>query len=557
MYATSRNTTLISAATRRQLRDVLRVANNIFRYGGLRAALLVVGLLSVCPNPARAATRYFDVNGTTTGSGVTAGGSYSWEGNFWNANNTTGTGATTAWTEGDFARFSAGTDANTLTYTITASSNHTFAGMQLNANSGANVNINGAPGVVLSIASGDQGFLVGVPTTDNLRINATLGGTGRIVWQGTGSLFLLGNNTFTGGLLFNAGSGVNFNNDNSFGTGALTWGVASQVLAAPTATVPMNVGNAMVTRAASTLIMATFAQPVTFSGGWTLATGGTSTLDVRNGTVATISGAISGTSTSALTKGGTTGTGTLILAGANTYGGGTNINIGTLELMGPSATLGTGNVTATGAGTLLKFDSGVHNAVSNAATLSVTNNATMTLSSGVNDALGDNSTLSLSNNALLNLGDGVNERVGFLSLDTAFQPAGTYGSSQSNAVNKLDLYFTGTGMITVGPAILPGDYDNNGVVDAADFVVWRKNVGQPSQTLPNDTTGLIIGNAQYNLWRSNFGSTTPIPGSGSVNNNTAVPELSSIALLLLGLLAASTNRSIMSINGFLQLSRRR
>ena len=349
------------------------------------------------------------------------------------------------------------------------------------------MNINTAPGVVLSIAAGDQGFLVGTPTTDNLKINATLGGTGRIVWQGTGSLYLLGNNTFSGGVLFNAGSGINFNNDNSFGTGTLTWGVASQVLAAPTATVPMNIANPMVTRSASTLIMATFAQPVTFSGPWTLNTG-TSTLDVRAGTVATISGSIGGTATSVLTKGGTTGTGTLKIAGANTYGGGTNVSIGTLELSAPSATLGTGNVTETGAGTLLAIDSGVTDAIGNAATLSI------------------------SNSAIMNLGAGVNERVGFLSLDTAFQPNTTYGSSLSNAVVKLDQYFSGTGILTVGPSILAGDYDNNGVVDASDYVLWRANVGQPSQTLPNDTTGVIIGDAQYNQWRSNFGNTVPVTG---------------------------------------------
>ena len=37
---------------------------------------------------------------------------------------------------------------------------------------------------------------------------------------------------------------------------------------------------------------------------------------------------------------------------------------------------------------------------------------------------------------------------------------------------------------------LPGDFDASGVVDAADYVVWRKVNGTP---------------AGYNLWRSNFG----------------------------------------------------
>ena len=106
-------------------------------------------------------------------------------------------------------------------------------------------------------------------------------------------------------------------------------------------------------------------------------------------------------------------------------------------------------------------------------------------------------------------------------MDTAFQPSRTYGSSLSDAVNKLDMYFSGTGILTVGPPILAGDYNSNGIVDAADYVTWRENVGQPSQTLPNDTTGVIIGDAQYNLWRSNFGNTVPVPGSGLVHSVAA------------------------------------
>src|SRR4029078_4281133 len=164
-----------------------------------------------------------------------------------------------------------------------------------------------------------------------------------------------------------------------------------------------------------TLIMADFAQPVTWGGGWTLANG-TSTLDVRSNANTTISGVIGGTDgTSALTK---ISPGKLTLTATNTYAGGTTVSGGTLDLSGASASFGTGNVSATGSGALLAIDSGVTNAISNSATLS------------------------LSNNAVLNLAVGVNERVGFLSLDTALQPNTTYGSSQSNAVVKLDMYFS-------------------------------------------------------------------------------------------------------------------
>jgi autotransporter-associated beta strand protein len=337
------------------------------------------------------------------------------------------------------------------------------------------------------------------------------------VLNGTaGSLYLYGNNTFIGGLDLNTTAALNFNNANSFGAGPIRWGFnagsgTAFAVAAPAAAAPITIANPMQTKSASTLTMASFAKPVTWSGAWSLAAG-TSTLAVQTGVDTTISGIISGADgTSALAK---SAAGKLTLSNTNAYAGGTTISGGTLEMSGASATLGSGNVFVSGNGTSLAIDSGVTNALS------------------------DTATVSLSGFATMNVGAGVNDRVSTLILDGAQQPNGTYGSSQSGAVNKLDFYFAGTGVITVGPSILAGDYNNDGVVNAADYVVWQNNIGQPSQTLPNDTTGVIVGAAQYNLWQSNFGDTVPAPGAGSSLGGAAVPEPSSVALLVLGLIAA-------------------
>ena len=53
---------------------------------------------------------------------------------------------------------------------------------------------------------------------------------------------------------------------------------------------------------------------------------------------------------------------------------------------------------------------------------------------------------------------------------------------------------------------LAGDYNNNGIVDAADYVLWRN--GGPLQNDP--TAGVQPGD--YNIWRANFGRTA---GAGS------------------------------------------
>jgi autotransporter-associated beta strand protein len=477
--------------------------------------------MGLVANHAQATNEYFDVNGSTTGSGVVSNGTYTFEASNFNTSNTGGAGTITAWPNGNnFMRFSANTDANDSNFTVTAGASHTFAGMVLQADGGGTITIASSGGAVLTMfsTSGGQGFFVGDKNTQNLLITATIGGDAitPLVWQGSittggtatsGTLSLYGNNTFAGGVNLNSTGALNFNNANSFGSGPIRWSYTNPnatvfTLAAPIISSPLTITNPMITKAANTLTMTEFAQPVTWSGAWTLASG-TSTLDIRSNANTTISGIISGTN-GALAK---TSTGTLTLTAANTYTGGTTISNGTLELSGASARLGTGNVTITGSGSFLKINNGVADGLNNAATLSI------------------------ANGGLLNLTAGVTERVTSLSLDTVFQPNGTYGSSQSIAANKFDDYFTGTGILTIGPPILAGDYNSNGFVDAADYVTWRENVGQPSQTLANDTTGQLTGNAQYVLWRSNFANTTAVPGS-QLDQSAAVPEPASTGLLV-------------------------
>lgn len=52
-----------------------------------------------------------------------------------------------------------------------------------------------------------------------------------------------------------------------------------------------------------------------------------------------------------------------------------------------------------------------------------------------------------------------------------------------------------------------GDYNNDGVVNAADYTVWRDNLGQDSSALNGNGTGAAtVVQADYALWRQNFGN---------------------------------------------------
>ena len=82
--------------------------------------------------------------------------------------------------------------------------------------------------------------------------------------------------------------------------------------------------------------------------------------------------------------------------------------------------------------------------------------------------------------------------------------------------------------------VLPGDYNADNRVDAADYVAWRNNLGAPAGTLPNDIDGGTIGSSQYNTWRGHFGESTGA-GAGGLGQTRvtqgAVPEPSAIILL--------------------------
>jgi hypothetical protein len=94
--------------------------------------------------------------------------------------------------------------------------------------------------------------------------------------------------------------------------------------------------------------------------------------------------------------------------------------------------------------------------------------------------------------------------------------------------NTSQLY--SNGVISVANAALPGDYSNNGIVDTADYVMWRKNLGQ-SVLIPNDTTPGAVTAADYDVWRVHFGQ---LPGSGSGASATAaVSEPATLVLIIL------------------------
>jgi hypothetical protein len=82
---------------------------------------------------------------------------------------------------------------------------------------------------------------------------------------------------------------------------------------------------------------------------------------------------------------------------------------------------------------------------------------------------------------------------------------------------------TGGGSLQVTAQILPGDFNGNNVVDAADYVLWRDSFGTFNILANDPYFGTEIDQDQYDVWRSHFGNTSPGSGTGS-SQSGSVPE---------------------------------
>ena len=94
---------------------------------------------------------------------------------------------------------------------------------------------------------------------------------------------------------------------------------------------------------------------------------------------------------------------------------------------------------------------------------------------------------------------------------------------------NLYIAYIGSGEVyRLATAHIAGDYDYDGDVDNADYVIWRSTEGLASTTAPADGNGSgVVDAADYVIWRKNLGRSL---GSGA-GAEAAVPEMGSIFYL--------------------------
>jgi hypothetical protein len=84
--------------------------------------------------------------------------------------------------------------------------------------------------------------------------------------------------------------------------------------------------------------------------------------------------------------------------------------------------------------------------------------------------------------------------------------------------------------------IAPGDYNGDHVVDAGDYVIWRRTMGSTVDLRADGNGNGSIDDGDFTVWRSHFGYVY----AGGAGLSTAVPEPSTVAMILIGVLPALT-----------------
>lgn len=111
---------------------------------------------------------------------------------------------------------------------------------------------------------------------------------------------------------------------------------------------------------------------------------------------------------------------------------------------------------------------------------------------------------------------------------TAFVRIAGLATGMITTMGAQSAFFDDFSLTAGAVAGLSGDFNGDGVVDAADYTVWRANLGAGDESSLNGNGDGMGGvdEADFALWRSNYGS-----AAGSSASTAAVPEPSSVLLL--------------------------
>lgn len=118
---------------------------------------------------------------------------------------------------------------------------------------------------------------------------------------------------------------------------------------------------------------------------------------------------------------------------------------------------------------------------------------------------------------------------------------GTYADTFSGNSNPTPLYDYNQMMYRLDLSTIPdlfprlaGDYNRDGFVDAADYLVWRRAMDGDGNLAADGSRNGVVDQADYDVWRAYFGATAASLSASSL----AIPEPKCAVLFLMALVSA-------------------
>lgn len=99
-------------------------------------------------------------------------------------------------------------------------------------------------------------------------------------------------------------------------------------------------------------------------------------------------------------------------------------------------------------------------------------------------------------------------------------------SLHASDTGRFVLSFSGNNLVV--RAFGSGDYNGDGAVDVADYVVWRNTLGSTNNLAADGSGNGIVDSADYDFWRQRFGTSA---GAGA-ENPLAIPEPATVCLAI-------------------------